>query len=198
MYCVTRVAAGYPFFYSFRTGGRPEDVSIEKPIPHPRAPPAMSPSIAPLITLFPPECAVASVLPLMTAVLQVNLLLFVNGYPRILPGQFHLLSVLCALLLLHISATMSNRDRVFHARCFPLSSLTLASSQLKETTLPRYPSGAVLSMAAGSTSKDTFEAVLTALEDKLTSAKVIVESSTGLDVPLTCYRVGRWRTALGP
>ena len=77
--------------------------------------------------------------------------------------------------------------------------LFLACPQLKEVMMRENAMGTVLSLAAGSGSKDTFEAVVAALEDKLENTEVRVYSSTSLVVPLTCYReVGRWRTAIGP
>lgn len=56
----------------------------------------------------------------------------------------------------------------------------------------------VLSMAANSRSVETFEAVVAALVDKLTPAKVKVWSFTSLVPHLTFYGEARWRTQLGP
>lgn len=76
-----------------------------------------------------------------------------------------------------------------HVRCSPPYS-TLAFSQVKGAMVSS-KGATVLSRAVESGSEAMFEAVVTALEDKLTPAEVIIEGFTSLVFPSLCYKVAR-------
>ena len=77
--------------------------------------------------------------------------------------------------------------------CLPYSAPTPA--QVKEAMAWEVDHATLLSNAAKSGSKDTFEAVVAALEDKLTPAEVMVEGMKILVFPhLLNIVVARWGT----
>lgn len=68
---------------------------------------------------------------------------------------------------------------------------------MKEVMMWNSPAGTVLSKVARSGTEDTFEAAVSALEKKLTSAEVMVEGYTSVVFLHTLYSVARWRPRFG-
>ena len=89
---------------------------------------------------------------------------------------------------------MSNRNNVSWSDMSPPVFFGPAFAQVKEVMIFEGKYDTVLSTAATSGSRDTFEAAVAALEKKLTPAEVMVAGHTSVVFHRVSYRVGRWRT----